>query len=105
MADDRHYYKVGRDPADQFPTGRNVIDQPGALQPLHYADGRGRGSICTVAVIPAASTTPSVTSSMWTRTGIRYARLTQVRIGLTLASPCPSGCALATLMPRAMLST
>jgi hypothetical protein len=53
----------------------------------------------------SASTTPSGTWSIWTRTGMRCARRTQVKIGLTLASPCALGCAFETLMPRAMLST
>jgi ubiquinone/menaquinone biosynthesis C-methylase UbiE len=57
------------------------------LTVLQFAGVSNWGSICTVAVIPAASTTPSGTSSMWTRTGIRCARRTQVKIGLTLASP------------------
>ena len=52
-----------------------------------------------------ARSTHSGTSSMWMRTGIRCARRTQVKIGFTLARPCPLGWAFATLMPRAMLST
>jgi hypothetical protein len=45
------------------------------------------GPICTVAVIPATSRTPSGTWSMWMRTGTRCASRTQVKIGLTEASP------------------
>src|SRR5205085_6667366 len=50
-----------------------------------------RGSICTVPVMPAASTTPLGTSSIWMRTGMRWASRTQVKIGLTLAKPWPLG--------------
>ena len=37
---------------------------------------------------------------MWMRTGTRWARRTQVKIGLTEARPEASGCAFGTLMPR-----
>src|SRR6516165_7172295 len=77
----------------------------GAKGRFHLAGCAGRGSICTVAVMPAARTTPSGTWSMWMRTGMRCAKRTQVKIGLTAASPCWSGWAFATLMPRAMLPT
>ena len=43
----------------------------------HFADG-DRGSIWTVAVIPATSVTPSGTWSISMRTGTRWARRTQV---------------------------
>src|SRR5712691_6009495 len=72
---------------------------------LRREDIHHRGLICTVAVCPATSLTPSGTSSMWMRTGMRWARRTQVKIGLTVARPCPLGCAFATLMPRARLAT
>src|SRR5262249_18025795 len=48
---------------------------------------RLRSSISTVAVMPAASTTPVGTSSICTRTGMRCARRTQVKMGLTFATP------------------
>ena len=48
---------------------------------------RLRSSISTVAVMPAASTTPVGTSSICTRTGMRCARRTHVKIGLTFATP------------------
>jgi hypothetical protein len=72
---------------------------------IHLPRGRGLGSICTVAVMPAESTTPSGTSSIWMRTGTRWARRTQVKIGLTVTTPWSLGRALATLMARAILST
>ena len=43
--------------------------------------------------------------SMWMRTGMRCARRTQVKIGLTEASPSWFGCAFVTLIAWAMLST
>ena len=55
----------------------------GAKGRFHFAGCAGRGSICTVAVMPAARTTPSGTWSMWMRTGMRCAKRTQVKIGLT----------------------
>ena len=58
--------------------------------------------ICTVAVIPAARWTLSGTSSICTRTGIRWARRTQVKMGLTEARPCGSGMALETVIALAM---
>ena len=66
----------------------SLAHQPNTGRVSYLACGRGRGLICTVAVIPAARTTPSGTSSMWMRTGMRWARRTQVKIGLTVASPC-----------------
>ena len=45
------------------------------------------------------------TWSIWMRTGILCASRTQVKIGLTVATPCPFGCAFATLIAREMLST
>jgi hypothetical protein len=54
---------------------------------LSLAGARTRSSISTVAVMPAASTTPGGTSSIWMRTGMRWARRTQVKIGLTVATP------------------
>jgi hypothetical protein len=53
---------------------------------VSLAAGR-RPSISTVAVMPAASTTPVGTSSMCTRTGMRCARRTHVKMGLTFATP------------------
>ena len=47
----------------------------------------GPALICTVAVIPLTSRTPSGTRSMWMRTGTRCASRTQVKIGFTEASP------------------
>ena len=45
-----------------------------------------------VAVMPATRRTPSGTWSMWMRTGMRWASRTQVKIGLTVASPAdPAG--------------
>src|SRR5580692_2948239 len=41
--------------------------------------------ICTVAVIPAARVMPFGTLSIRMRTGIRWARRTQVKLGLTVA--------------------
>ena len=41
----------------------------------------------TVAVMPAERITPGGTSSIWMRTGMRWARLTQVKVGLTVATP------------------
>src|ERR1700680_3116892 len=51
------------------------------------AGTRTWSSISTVAVMPADSTTPGGTSSIWIRTGMRWARRTQVKIGLTVATP------------------
>jgi hypothetical protein len=56
------------------------------LQP-HLAAERPRSLISTVAVMPAARMTPAGTSSIWMRTGMRCARRTQVKMGLTLATP------------------
>jgi hypothetical protein len=53
-----------------------------------------------VAVIPAESVAPSGTLSIWMRTGMRRTRRTQVKIRLTVAIPCPLGCALETLITR-----
>lgn len=55
-------------PWQQLPRGRSGG---------HFADG-DRGSIWTVAVIPATSVTPSGTWSISMRTGTRCARRTQV---------------------------
>src|SRR5215831_1685698 len=44
-------------------------------------------TISTVAVMPAARVTPSGTWSIWMRTGIRCAKRTHVKIGLTCARP------------------
>src|ERR1700748_3153750 len=71
---------------------------------IHLAVGGPRSLISTVAVMPAARMTPGGTSSIWMRTGMRWARRTQVKMGLTVATPWPLGCAFATLMARAMLS-
>jgi hypothetical protein len=92
-------------PFAQWPTTDRQRRARSDPKNVHLACGRGRGSICTVAVIPATRTTPSGTSSMWMRTGMRWARRTQVKIGLTVASPCWLACAFGTLMPRAMLPT
>ena len=77
-----HYYFLG------LCTGACSAGGQFRCQSDDRADGLGPGSICTVAVIPAERTTPSGTSSMWMRTGMRWARRTQVKIGLTVASPC-----------------
>jgi hypothetical protein len=53
----------------------------------HLAEARPRSSISIVAVMPAVSTTPGGTSSIWMRTGMRWARRTQVNMGLTVATP------------------
>ena len=45
-------------------------------------------AIRTVAVIPATRRTSGGTLSMRTCTGMRCASLTQVKMGLTAASPC-----------------
>src|SRR4029077_16504770 len=62
----------------------------GAAQ-LSAADGGKRENYIwlfsvTVQVIPAAINTPAGTLVMRMRTGIRCANLTQVKVGLTLAS-------------------
>src|SRR5262249_43296882 len=54
---------------------------------LFSRGGRARSSISTVAVMPAERTTPGGTSSIWMRTGMRWARRTQVKMGLTVATP------------------
>jgi hypothetical protein len=54
---------------------------------FHQAEARAPSSIATVAVMPAVSTTPGGTSSIWMRTGMRWARGTQVKMGLTVATP------------------
>jgi hypothetical protein len=41
----------------------------------------------TVAVMPAERTTSGGASSIWIRTGMRWARRTQVKIGLTVPTP------------------
>jgi DNA-binding MltR family transcriptional regulator len=48
---------------------------------------QGAHSISTVAVMPAERTTLGGTSSIWMRTGMRWARRTQVKMGLTVATP------------------
>jgi hypothetical protein len=53
----------------------------------HLAEARPRSSISIVAVMPAVSTTPGGTSSIWMRTGTRCAKRTQVKMGLTVATP------------------
>ena len=55
--------------------------------PHHLAGARARSWISTVAVMPAERTTLGDTSSMWMRTGMRWARRTQVKIGFTVAIP------------------
>ena len=51
---------------------RSEKSLPGWISSLAQSAGdRGRGSICTVAVIPATRRTPSGTSSMRMRTGMR----------------------------------
>ena len=57
------------------------------LMVVHGAADRGGGSISTVAVMPATSRTPSGTLSMSIRTGTRWARRTQVKMGLTGGEP------------------
>ena len=54
---------------------------------FHLAGARTRSSISTVAVMPAERTTLGGTSSIWMRTGMRWARRTQVKMGLTVATP------------------
>src|SRR5215469_18783959 len=54
---------------------------------LFSRGGRARSSISTVAVMPAERTTPGGTSSIWMRTGMRWASRTQVKMGLTVATP------------------
>src|SRR6516162_11384285 len=63
------------------------------------------GSISIVAVIPITSRTSAGTLSISMCTGMRWAKRTQVKIGLTVASPLLPGMTLDTTMPRAMLST
>jgi hypothetical protein len=59
-----------------------------AVEPgLVPVSARLRSSISTVAVMPADRTMPGGTSSTCTRTGMRCARRTQVKIGLTVANP------------------
>src|ERR1700730_4704221 len=72
---------------------------------IHLAGVRPRSLIATVAVMPADRTTLGDTSSMWMRTGIRWARRTQVKMGLTVSNALTVGRAFATLIARARLST
>src|SRR5260370_38874005 len=72
---------------------------------FHHLEGRERRSTCTVAVKPATRRTPSGTYLSRMRTGARCAKRTQVKIGLTMASPCWLGCAFEALVPRAMSTT
>ncbi len=58
--------------------------RPGACAAEAWSS-RPCGLTITVQVIPAESSTPSGTSSMCTRTGTRWARRTQLKVGLTSA--------------------
>src|SRR5260370_13805267 len=64
-----------------------VVVQPMPKDPHRLAGARARSWISTVAVMPAERTTLGGTSSIWMRTGMRWARRTQVKMGLTLATP------------------
>ncbi|MNP53070.1 hypothetical protein D3C76_1475070 [compost metagenome] len=55
--------------------------------------------------MPALSCTSSGSLSSLIRTGIRWARRTQLKVGSTLASNWVSGLALRSVMPRLMLCT
>ena len=55
--------------------------------PFHFAGARARSSMPNGRGHPAERTTPGGTSSIWMRTGMRWARRTHVKIGLTVATP------------------
>src|SRR5262249_32468547 len=67
------YYRGGQ-VGGGIDRGRGGAFSPGARPPTS-----------TVAVMPAKKTPPAGTTSMWIRTGIRWARRTQVKMGLTVA--------------------
>src|SRR5260370_9718950 len=73
-------------------------------QAPHLADAPALSSISTMAVMPAERTMSGGTSSMWIRTGMRWASRTQGKIGFTVATPCLLRWGLETLLPRASLS-
>ena len=69
------------------------------------AHWRGGASTTTVQVMPELTKTPGGTSSMWMRTGIRWASRTHSKVGVALTkSAGPFGLS-RSVTPRAMLST